>query len=446
MSNSIRVLGIDLAVKRWRDNGSAILTFTAGNAAQWQSIECGCIQWPAGDAPSVESMADVIERTVREQRISAVSLDGPQGWREPNAAARRGVGRVCEYLARCQGKTGEFGRTYPQTQFRWIDFCIKVFEELRRRGAARIVNSVQDIEREVPLSGIYFLLECFPTSTWRESNLVPLPGKRRVGNNTVLLNQYWMSLQQRYQLPPLAGGPPGHDDLQAIVAALPAAGLLSGPCQAISKGTAGREVPQNGDIPAHWVEGVIWDATLSREKLDRPVFTPQPNAGGPVEPPNEGENPLLLDDRDDEGEELLERGVRIFRHLAERANAGEAVGIGYAQLVCAVHGVQEFRQVANRKYSQSDTRNVLWLTRQITEAAGGSIALTRNNVTINADLDAFVWRKQRPHARPSQAFNEAEHTQEEWLAIFPDGERHLLTNAQCDAIAGPQPNLNPEGN
>ncbi|MFO0265041.1 MAG: hypothetical protein ACK53V_25750, partial [Planctomycetota bacterium] len=63
-------------------------------------------------------MADVIERTVREQQISAVSLDGPQGWREPNAAARRGGGRVCEYLARCQGKTGEFGRTYPQTQFR----------------------------------------------------------------------------------------------------------------------------------------------------------------------------------------------------------------------------------------------------------------------------------------------------------------------------------------
>ncbi len=49
-------------------------------------------------------------------------------------------------------------------------------------------------------------------------------------------------------------------------------------------------------------------------------------------------NPLLLDDRDDNGEELIERGVRLYRYLAQCANAGASIGVGYAQFVCCVHG------------------------------------------------------------------------------------------------------------
>lgn len=437
MKTALKVLGIDLASRKWQDNGSAIITFTTGNDAAWCAVECGCIQWPTHEHLSANAMADVIEKTVKRHGISAVSLDGPQGWRQPNAPARRGVGRVCEYNANCQGKTGEYGRTYPQTQHDWIKFCIDVFAELVNRGSAQIVNSNERVDTDLA-PGQYWLLECFPTSTWRESGLPQLPGKSRVGNDNGLIAEYWRMLQQRFGLPQLAAWTGTHDDLQAIVAALPAAGLMKGPCLAIPKGIPGWWATANELPPRHWVEGIIWDAKPTEDLLARQILMTA--CIGEIQlrqRHNDGLNPLLLDDRDDAGDTLLDRGVRLFRHLAQCANNGTAIGISYAQLVCCVHGVEQFQRVTNHRYAQSDTRHVLRFAEQITDVAGGPIVVSQNGVTIIAGMDAFVWQKRAPHARPAAAFAEADYSQLEWTTVFPDGQRRLLTSEECTAIITP---------
>ncbi|HEY0983598.1 hypothetical protein [Schlesneria sp.] len=436
MNETLRVLGIDLASRSWQDNGSAILGFTSGDAAAWQTVECGCIDWPDIQL-SPKSMAQTIEKIVRERNIAAVSLDGPQGWREPLAGERRGVGRVCEYEARCQGKTGEYGRTYPQTQHGWIKFCIDVFAELVSLGNAHIANSAVDPGANTMEPGCYWLLECFPTSTWRASRLAVLPGKSRIGSNHNLIATYAKSLQERYGLPQLAPWNGTHDDLQAIVAALPAVGYLNGPCLAIPKGKAGGTVGVGNT--SHKIEGIIWDATLPEKDLGNAVTLP-------AELPKrksrkrqkDGNNPLLIDNRDDDGDRLLDRGVRLFRYLAQCANAGKAVGVGYAQLVCCVHAVERFEQVAGRDYAQPDTSHVLRFARQITDQSGGPISVCRTGVTIDVGMDAFVWRKKPKHKRPSNAFKGSSYSQKQWKTVFPDGSRQLLSNEECNTAVTSQ--------
>lgn len=432
MTTVLQVLGIDMASRSWEDNGSAIVRFTTGADAQWNDVDYRCVKWPTSNRLSPESMAEVIQRTIEERQITAVSLDGPQGWREPNAPPRLGVGRDCEYHARCQGKTGEKGRSYPQTQHGWISFCIDLFAELMKRGRARIVNSVEGIDADQLEAGEYFLLECFPTSTWRESGLTPLPGKRRVGNNSALVEQYLKSLQRRFGLPVFSHWSGSHDDLQAIVAALPAVGLLKGPCVASSKGSPGKWYPNADTQDRWWVEGLIWDAKPLQPQLG--IVPENIQFPIPSTPKYDGKNPLLLDDRDDEGELLLERGINLFQYLAQSANDGNAIGIGYAQLICCVHGVQSFEQVANRRYSQSDTRYVLEFAYEITSAAGGPIRISRNGVAINVGMDAFIWKRRRPHSRPTEAFTNAAYSYLDWLAIFPDGKRQLISTEQCAAM------------
>ena len=92
---------------------------------------------------------------------------------------RRGVGRRCEYEARTPGKTGEYGKTYPGNYAGWTRFSIEVFQGLLAHGKAFLVNEVPQ-DSLTPLDeGTYYLLECFPTSTWHTSGLIPLPGHRR---------------------------------------------------------------------------------------------------------------------------------------------------------------------------------------------------------------------------------------------------------------------------
>ncbi|MDB4634679.1 hypothetical protein OAG76_04660 [Rubripirellula sp.] len=435
MTGEFRVLGIDLASRSWQDNGSAILSFTAD---KWKSVECGCIKWPERQL-SAAAMAEVIEGVVRERAVAAVSLDGPQGWREPNAGKRAGVGRVCEYEAQCQGKTGEYGKTYPQTQHGWIKFCIDIFAELVERRNARMAKLAEDRRIGSLEQGQYWLLECFPTSTWRASRLAELPGKSRVGNDRNLVAAYAKSLQQRYGLPQLDPWQGTHDDLQAIVAALPAAGVVGGPCLATPKGKASWSVDAVDTAPSHWVEGIIWDGTLTEEELAKPVELP---AELPKERSkkrqSDGKNPLLIDDRDDAGDSLLDRGVRLFRHLARLANTGDAVGVGYAQLAFWVHGVERFQDVTNRSYSQADTTHVLRFAQQITEAGGGPLTLSHNGVSIEAGMDAFVWQKKPPHDRPSRAFEAATYSEQDWRALFPDGSRRLLRKDERCAVVTPQ--------
>ena len=87
MDEEIRVLGIDLASLRWSDNGTAMLTFINGNERRWQDITYGVISWPSSPL-SAEAMAEVLDSFALQNKVQAMSLDGPQGWRDPKALDR----------------------------------------------------------------------------------------------------------------------------------------------------------------------------------------------------------------------------------------------------------------------------------------------------------------------------------------------------------------------
>jgi hypothetical protein len=246
----MHVLGVDLASGRWADNGAAMLSFDA-DERRWTGLRVPALKWPACNlTPS--AMASAIDTFVRSNRISAVALDGPQGWRDPaTPPGTPGVGRRCELLCQTQGKTGVEGKTFPQTQYGWIKFCIEVFDELLRLGHARIASGPSPLSLA---SSAYWLIECFPTWTWKESGLVALPGKSKHPDTL----PYWNLLQQTYALPSHSA-PIGHDDLQGVVAALTAAAVLNGPCSSTSYG-APAFLGTSASGASLRLEGLIWSA------------------------------------------------------------------------------------------------------------------------------------------------------------------------------------------
>jgi hypothetical protein len=137
-------------------------------------------------------------------------------------------------------------------------------------------------------------------------------------------------------------------------------------------------------------------------------------------------NPLVIDERTASGQQRLQRGVRLFRQLVGLADAGESVGVSYAQFVCHLYGVTRYEQAVRRKYFRADTPLILGLAGQVTAAGGGRQPVTRYGVTIRVGMDSFIWRKDRPHPRPAVSFASTPYTESEWKVVFPDGARRLL--------------------
>jgi predicted kinase len=252
-----KVLGVDLASGRWRDNGSALLSF--GEDGRWETIQTGVVRWPSDGHPDAEAIAERLDAFCLTHEVSAMSLDGPQGWRDP--ALPHGWGRAAERASRTPGKTGPPGSCVPGTYLGWVTLSVEVFERLQRLPHVELAND--PVERiELPPQGRYVVLECFPTSIWRTAGLAPLPGKAKTRETAAFAR----ALATAFGLPPL--GPIGHDDLQAVVAALPAGALLGAPAHAVPRGTPGRRVGSD------WIEGLIWDAApLSAASEARPAPT-----------------------------------------------------------------------------------------------------------------------------------------------------------------------------
>jgi len=267
-----------------------------------------------------------------------------------------------------------------------------VFEDLLQRPGVQLVNSVTSITLP-PLSGGYWLIESYPTSVWRTSGLAPLPGKSRA---TVPETQAALrAIASTYGfVVETATSPPSHDDVQALVAALPAAALLGGPAVAIPRG-----VPAVVELDGSRSEGIIWDA--------RPHVTSAPAAAlTTAAPPDDrreqedaaaardDENRFLPDERDDTGfAAIVERGRRLLHGLAMRANRGEVVGLGYQQLLLALHDASTLGELLGRpdaRWSQAYGMRVIRLAVQITREVG-RVRVKRGAQEIDAGLDTFVW-------------------------------------------------------
>lgn len=244
-----RALGIDVASANWSANGAALVEIDKASGT-FTRVDSGVLGWPT-DQLTPARLAEVIDAYARAKGVAAVGLDGPQGFRDPaTIPGTPGVGRRCEHACNTQGKTGVYPVTYPGNQRGWIEFCVKLFDELLAKQDVVLANDAAPTQ---PDRG-YLLLEVFPTSTWRKSGLTPLPGK----SARPVLGPFATALSSAFGLPAVT--PATHDDLQAIVAALPAAMLLGARGVAVPSG-----VPATTGMDADGVnrrrEGYIWDAT-----------------------------------------------------------------------------------------------------------------------------------------------------------------------------------------
>src|SRR4051812_9010072 len=76
-----KVLGIDLASSSWTAIGAATIEFE-DTGQRFTGVTPTAIQWPS-TLLTPAALADTIDSFAREQRITAVAMDGPQGWRDP---------------------------------------------------------------------------------------------------------------------------------------------------------------------------------------------------------------------------------------------------------------------------------------------------------------------------------------------------------------------------
>lgn len=256
----MRVLGIDLA-SSWKNLGSALLV-VADDGSRVLEVRPGVIEWPSADF-SPQQLAEHIDGFARAQRVAAIALDGPQGWRDPaTSPTLRGVGRRCELSARTQGKVGVKPRTYPANQRAWIEHSIETFTHLLARPDVTLADHAPAARAR---DGGYLVAECFPTSAWRTAGLVPLPSKTKCAS----LEPYYASLAATVGLPHVQVT--SHDDLQAIVAALTAAGVAGASSFIpVRHGEPARDAIDPADGTSIRVEGIIWDVLAAQSTPTAP--------------------------------------------------------------------------------------------------------------------------------------------------------------------------------
>jgi hypothetical protein len=245
----LKVLGIDIASAEWSSIGNAVITFDSPPRG-FRGLQTGVMRWPTARL-TAKDLATAIDEYAKGNGVCAIALDGPQGWRDPaTPEGTRGVGRRCEYECRTQAKTGVYPTTFPRNQRPWIEFCIDLFAELLEKERVQLADAAP---LSAPADG-YLLIECNPTSAWRASGLVPLPGKSK----RPPLEPYLVSLAEAHGLPPAAAPIASHDDVQAVVAAIVAAAVVGGPALPIRTGIASTIVPDEKGMRRR-AEGFIWN-------------------------------------------------------------------------------------------------------------------------------------------------------------------------------------------
>lgn len=200
------ILSVDLASRRWRDNGIALLA-PRGDATSVRLIapESLGLRGP----PQAEPFADALHALAEHEGVRLILLDGPQGWRAEQSTLVHL--RHCEKETRCPGKTGLPGIVKPATWRRMAEFSIAMFDALDARGWPRFTRA---------WNGERAAIESFPTHAWRMLGVQPMPGKASAGS----LAPWHAALQTLgvHGVPHDAS----HDDLQGVVAGLAGITLL----------------------------------------------------------------------------------------------------------------------------------------------------------------------------------------------------------------------------
>jgi hypothetical protein len=220
------ILSVDLASRRWDDNGIAVM------CADGPSVSVRFVRpthLGLDGTPEPERFADALDHLARAEGARVILLDGPQGWRAESSPLVHL--RECERATRAPGKTGLPGIVKPATWTRMAEFCVALFDALDARGWPRFGQ---------PWAGTRVAIESFPTHAWRMLGVSPLPAKSKVRDLTQwrqALTAHGVTLTEECS----------HDELQAVVAGLAGIALLK-------MGTSGCDI--RGEPPI--LEGGVW--------------------------------------------------------------------------------------------------------------------------------------------------------------------------------------------
>jgi hypothetical protein len=263
--NSVAVLSVDLAHRRWSDLGVVILDRatpppdrTAPTATS-PAIHCKIISLadpglctdfhcrPASAKIDAEILAGRLNHLCAVRDIRVMMLDGPQAWK--SSANGLAHARVSERQLNTPAKTGLPGMVKPLTYRNFAEFCMDVYDALCRRGWRRLDTQNQPARPCEPASSQHrILVESYPCAAWKSLGLKPLPSKRRARVSD--LAEAYRAL--RALVPFTTDRPPNHDQLQAIVGGLPGLALEENNPAAVN--IVGKP-PQREE--GHWREGFI---------------------------------------------------------------------------------------------------------------------------------------------------------------------------------------------
>lgn len=226
------VLSIDLASRRYRDSGIAVLRGepTRASVALIPPKALGL-----DGEPDPEPFADALLAMAQRERAALILLDGPQGWRAEHSDLVHQ--RRCERLTATPGKTGTVGAVKPRSWTRMALFSIALFDALHARGYPRFRRGWR---------GEHAAVESFPTHAWRSLGRQPLPGKARA-LDVQPWRQHLAALGVR-DLPAQAS----HDEIQAVVAGLAGLAMLRSGLGSVD--VRGEEPRREA---GHWREGYI---------------------------------------------------------------------------------------------------------------------------------------------------------------------------------------------
>lgn len=202
------VLSVDLASRRYADNGIAILRGSPGHVSA--ELIAPASLGLVGE-PDAGVFATALVALAEREQIRVMLLDGPQGWRAEESALLHQ--RLCERDTRTPGKTGLPGIVKPATWTRMADFSVAMFDALGSAGWPRLTSR---------WSGERVAIESFPTHAWRMLGRPPLPGKSKSEDLAA-----WVSALRDFGLRRLPQSIT-HDEVQALVAGLGGIALLHG--------------------------------------------------------------------------------------------------------------------------------------------------------------------------------------------------------------------------
>ena len=231
------ILSIDLASRSYSDNGMALLEH-----GSFQPQFPKASDFKLRGKPQVHDFAFAIDQFCRDEKVSVLLMDGPQGWKSPNTKIEHM--RLSERVLNTPGKTGLIGYVKPKTFLRYIAFSINLFHILRVDYGWNLFT--QDWNQK---KNKRWVIESFPSSAWLTLGLQRLPSKRKTTPRQLTKWRKDLSLITDYKLPSKLS----HDELQAAVV-LPAG-------QAISEGDSDRIVlagmdpiiTRQGDVLEGWI-------------------------------------------------------------------------------------------------------------------------------------------------------------------------------------------------